>query len=66
MQSLLATNIYQSDMKMLDKEQSCGGVIGHCWRTIFLNYVLDVYVSLLLHLYYVNLIIDCEKHARYS
>ena len=36
-----------------------------CWRTIFLNYVLDVCVSLLLHLYYVNLIIDCEEHARY-
>ena len=41
---------------------SCRGVIRFCWRTILLNYVLYVW----LHLYYVNLIIDCEKHARYS
>ena len=66
MQSLLVSPIYQSDMEMLDEEQSYHGVIGLCWRTIFLNYVLDVCVLLLLHLYYVNLIIDSEKHAHYS
>ena len=66
MQSLLAAPIYQLDLEMSDERQSCHGVIGLCWRTIFLNYVLDVCVSLLLHLYYANLIIDYEKHAYYS
>ena len=66
MQSLLADLIYQSNVEMSDEEQSCRGVIGLCWRTILLNYVLYVCMSLLLHLYYVNLIIDCEEHACYS
>ena len=54
MQSLLTADMYQSDLEMSNEEQSCCGSLTFWCITINLNYVLDVYVSLLLYSYYVG------------